>query len=112
MRLSQSEVKRFDETGKVEGTIQFGTKPSEAMHYSLERDDSNEISATYADGNMRVFVPAQLATTWATTDQVGLKHNQALDGENSLRILIEKDFKCLTVRPGEDDNFPNPLKSH
>jgi hypothetical protein len=32
----------------------------------------------------------------------------AADAE--LRIVVEKDFACLTAREGEDesDNFPNP----
>jgi len=32
------------------------------------------------------------------------------ESENPLRILVEKDFKCLQVRKDEDesDAFPNP----
>jgi len=51
-----------------------------------------------------------MLTTWATTDLVGLEHQIQLKGEEKLAILIEKDFKCLQERPGEDeeDMFPNP----
>jgi hypothetical protein len=41
---------------------------------------------------------------------VTLAGTQPAAQDAELRIVIEKDFACLTVREGEDesDNFPNP----
>jgi len=46
----------------------------------------------------------------AQPDEVSLQAEQPLgDGEN-LKLLVEKDFRCLSPREGEDDAdlFPNP----
>ena len=43
------------------------------------------------------------------TRQVGIEHNQSIGDESALRILVEKDFRCLQPRSDDDesDNFPN-----
>jgi len=110
LRLSQSEVTTFLEKGKVEAKSQFGPTNNEVLSYSLEKIETEKLSATYGDGHIKIFVPKKLGNTWATSDQVGIESNQKLDNKNQLRILIEKDFKCPTPRQGENesDNFPNP----
>jgi len=53
-----------------------------------------------------------LGQVWANSERVGLNHEQKVNGEASLTIVIEKDFQCLEPRPNEDqsDSFPNPAK--
>ena len=110
LRLSQSEVQAFAETGRVEERIQFGTGPGESLVYIVERAAGRQLSAAYAVGQIIVFVPADACSEWAATDQVGIESEMDLGDGGTLRILVEKDFKCLTERAGEDesDNFPNP----
>lgn len=110
LRLSQSEVEKLGKTGKVEEQIQFGTTEAETLRYIVESTGVREMGATYADNEIKVFVPSKLVAEWVSTDLVSLDHEMSLGGGNTLRILVEKDFKCLTPRSGEDesDNFPNP----
>lgn len=112
LRLSQSEVARFHETGQVTDGISFGAMPPVALTYKLERSSLPEITAGFSDNCISVYVPEEQAATWAVSEQeVGLEHLVRFDGSgHSLRVLIEKDFKCLAERSGEDesDNFPNP----
>ncbi len=113
LRLSQSEVAKFHETGRVEDGIRFGAQPGDLLTYALERTDTPEITATYSTDFICVFVPTEMANTWATAEQeIGMEHlaRFSLGDSGALRILIEKDFKCLADRPTEDesDNFPNP----
>lgn len=110
LRLSQSEVQAFAETGRVEDRIQFGTGPGESLAYIMERAAGRQLSAAYAAGQIIIFVPADAGSEWAATDQVAMENEMDLGEGNTLRILVEKDFKCLTERAGEDesDNFPNP----
>lgn len=112
-RLSQGEVAEFMEKGKVEAKIQFGSQSDEALVYAIEKKESGELSAIFSSGHIRVFVPKEKGEIWATTAQVGMEHSKKIDQDHTLHILVEKDFKCLTVRPGEDesDNFPNPSQS-
>lgn len=92
--------------------ISFGATPTVALSYRLERSDLPEMTASFSNNCICVYVPEDQASTWAGSEQeVGMEHLVRFDGNgNSLRILIEKDFKCLAERPGEDesDNFPNP----
>jgi hypothetical protein len=105
LRLSQSEVARLHDTGKVEDAIVFpsGTE----LRYCLETDAVIAVlTATFDNGNIRVSIPAQVATKWIESDQTSIEESGALG------LLIEKDFQCLH-RPPEsgEDSFPNPLAS-
>ena len=110
LRLSQGEVKAFAETGRAEDRIQFGTAPGESLAYIMERASDRQLSVSYAANQIIIFVPADAGADWAATDQVAMENEMDLGDGNTLRILVEKDFKCLTERAGEDesDNFPNP----
>lgn len=112
LRLSQSEVATFSETGSVSDSIGFGGSAGAVLTYALETTSAPEMSATFEGGSIKVFVPSDLAHNWATMEQeIGIEHLQRFpSNEGALRILVEKDFKCLADRPGEDesDNFPNP----
>jgi len=111
LRLSQSEVQRIAEQGRVEEVIEFGLQPHQRICYALQSDaQANDIYATFENSTITVHVPEQAVKTWAHSNQVGLQKDQFLSEEKSLKILIEKDFQCLTPRPGEDesDNYPHP----
>jgi len=43
------------------------------------------------------------ARRWAESEEVGIAATVGL-GDGALALLIEKDFPCLTTRPGEDDS--------
>lgn len=111
LRLSQSEVQVFADTGRVADRIQFGPAPEESLVYVLERANVRQLGASYATNQVKIFVPAEAGSEWAATGQVGMEGEMNLGGGGgTLSILVEKDFKCLTDRAGEDesDNFPNP----
>ncbi|MBI1224406.1 MAG: hypothetical protein GC192_04135 [Bacteroidetes bacterium] len=112
LRLSQSEVTKFHETGSVSDSISFGGILGAKLSYSLERTDMPDMSATFDNNQISVFVPTELGVRWATSvEEVGMEHLQRVAAiDEALRILVEKDFKCLAERPDADesDNFPNP----
>jgi hypothetical protein len=104
LRLSQSEVTRLRDTGKVEAAIEFA--PGKQLHYTLETG-STETGATLDDSRIVVTIPTTAAAAWIESDQTGIEASVG-----TLRLLIEKDFQCLhrAPVPGEDA-FPNPLAS-
>ncbi|MFN2456197.1 MAG: hypothetical protein ABR577_18490 [Pyrinomonadaceae bacterium] len=114
LRLTKPEVARIAEGLPLEETIMFGLEPHQRLSYALECSDNGEnITADYRDGHITVRLPQSIARKWATTDQISINGEQTLDGGGAtLRLLIEKDFACLTERRGAEDadTFPHPLE--
>lgn len=108
IRVTQSELREFDEKGSVQDAVNFGG--GRALVYRLSRAPGNqELSATYNADVIEVRVPEAAARQWCSTDLVTLSGTQSRDGVE-LRLVVEKDFACLKPREGEDesDNFPHP----
>jgi hypothetical protein len=103
LRLSQSEVVRLGETGRVEESIEFA--PGSGLLYALETGASPAVTATYENANIRVVLPKLVAKEWIESDQTGIEASTG-----TLKVLIEKDFQCLHREPeAGEDSFPNPL---
>ena len=107
LRLTQSEVKQFEETGEILDKIQFGTQE---LIYGLSIFNGSQAEVSYQPNIILVKVPEKEGNHWAATDQVGIEYSLKLNGDSDLKILIEKDFQCLKVRSGGEDadTFPNP----
>jgi len=114
LRLTQSEVQQFEKEGIVTESIQLGITEKERLNYKLQKSDGKEISAKLSENTLSVYIPDGMGNNWANTNLVGLSTEMPLEKDAFLSILVEKDFKCLTDRLGEDesDNFPNPLDKH
>jgi hypothetical protein len=113
LRLGESEVAQLIKGGRVSESTQFLPLAGGQLTYTLVTSpDEKEITARLADNEIKVTVPEVLGQGWANSGQVGLKHEQPINGEVSLSIAIEKDFRCLEPRSSEDqsDTFPNPAQ--
>ncbi len=108
LRLSQGEMRALAEQGEVEDRVSF--PGGAALRYRLRVDNKNlYISADYKSNLIDILVPRVQAERWFRTDLVTLSASQSL-GAGELRLILEKDWACLTPREGEDesDNFPHP----
>jgi hypothetical protein len=102
LRLSRSEVDALGQNGHVEECIQFS--PDRTLWYSVESAEVPAASASLEGSLIQVTLPRTEVNQWIETDQTGI---EAMQG--SLRLLIEKDFKCMHRDSVEDaDSFPNP----
>ena len=113
LRLGKSEVAQLTKDGVVHASTRFSAVPTAQLRYSLVTSlTDKEISAHLVDSEIKVTVPEKLAREWESSDQIGLKHEQQIDREGSLAIIIEKDFHSLEPRPDEDqsDSFANPFE--
>ncbi len=113
LRLGKGEVAQLAKDGSVYASIRFSAATNAQLRYSLVTSPTDkEISAQLVDSGIKVTVPEDLAREWANSEQIGLKHEQQIDREESLAILIEKDFHSLEPRPAEDqsDSFANPFE--
>lgn len=107
LRLAQQEVQQLAADGIVEQQTHFGA--NQYFSYSLEKYGEAELSAQLSACHIRIMIPAVMADAWAASNTISLENKWTTGPAQMLRILIEKDFKCLTDR-GEDESdlFPNP----
>lgn len=114
LRLSQTEVEQILEAGRVTQTVKFGTETSQQLRYALEKADILAMQATFNANEICVQIPLVMANDWASSNQVSLESYMLIEGEEQLRILVEKDFKCIDARKEEDESdlFPNPSETH
>ena len=114
LRLVKTEVERLADGQQVLETTRLGPGPADKLTYSLGIHlDNAPVQVCWAPGNLGVTVAGELAKELAETQRVTLEQDLTF-GDESLKVLIEKDFKCLTPRTEEDetDHFENPQESH
>ncbi|HEY5564024.1 MAG TPA: hypothetical protein VIL33_00445 [Rhodothermia bacterium] len=110
LRLTKSEVDELVSTGTVTELISFGPDPEQQLMYAVETRESGAIGCDYLPGSITVHLPSKEAATWADSEQVGFNADIDVGTAETLTVIVEKDFKCLTDRPGEDesDAYPHP----
>ena len=90
-------------------TTTFG--PGQELIYKVERSSkAGQATASYTGHQILVVLPDVQALSWIDTDQVSIIAGQDNGQEDGLSLLIEKDFRCLSDRPNEDEDdlFPHP----
>ena len=107
LRLTQSEVEAINNIGLVKEKTEFPNGQNFVYSLSVAENLKN-ISAEFSDGNMQILLPKEIAENWANSEVVGISAEV-----ESLKILVEKDFKCLTPRAGDEDTdtFPHPKEN-
>ena len=109
MRLTQSEILELQEVGQIEEVTEFPNGAS--LIYRIQKSD--HFNCELSKNVVSVSLDAEATNDWADSDLVSLGGELNLENGSKLSILVEKDFKCLTVRPeDETDMFPNPQKHH
>jgi len=111
LRLTQAEVETLNRQGLVTASTAFpgGRK----FHYEIESSPASVAPAAhFSEHRLTVRVPETAVLAWASSEQVSMSGEQRLDEGEVLTLLIEKDFRCLAPREGEDesDMFPHPLE--
>ena len=101
-RLAQSDVAALIKNRQLEDSVDFGVNK---LVYSLQIVDDYQLSATFNNNTITLFMPASMLTELAETDKVGFENIRHLP-----HLLVEKDFACLdNVAEDQSDNYPNPL---
>ena len=105
LRLTQSEVARLGDAGRVEETIEFGLEPRQQLVYTLEITTAEKnVYAAIENNRVTIFVPKTQADEWIKSEQVSIKIDQSIGGGKILSLLVEKDFACLEPRATEGDS--------
>jgi len=103
VRLTRSEVAAFGDHGFLEEITDFGNGQILVLRLASAPDIS--VGATFIDGRIEITLPEPDVRSWAASDQVAIK-----GGTQTIELLVEKDFTCLTPRDGDEDHdtFPHP----
>ncbi len=112
LRLSQGDVDQARQGGAVEACTRF--PDGSAFTYAFEVSETGTAGAAYEGKRLVIRLPAGEVSKWATDDSaVSLRRELPLPAGGELKLLVEKDFRCLTGRDDEDqtDLFPNPDSS-
>ncbi len=109
-RLSKTEVERFAKEGMLHETTNFGNN---VFRYTLQGIEENTMSAELTHAGITLLVPSKKLLQWAgSNSQVGISEKMGIGNNETLSLLLEKDFKCIDANPEEDqaDFFENPDK--
>jgi hypothetical protein len=108
LRLTKSEVKHLCDTRLIESAVGF--PGGRRLRYAVDTSAAGDaVTASYRDDTLLVSLPAKMVADWEKSEEITL--SGAVDiGGDTLSILVEKDFACLSPREGEDesDMFANP----
>lgn len=110
LRLQQGEVTRI---AAGESVAEHTRLPGGTLIYRLEVADTASVAARLSGATLTVTLPRKIAAAWADSQQVSIASEFETDDGESLSVLVEKDFKCLSPgkerSEGEDaDGFPHP----
>lgn len=115
LRLTQSEIARLGEVGRVEERINFSFNQTLVYELIVETDAESRaerLRASFNDNRITVKLPLILARELVETPRVGISDEQESGGEaGMLSLLIEKDFACLDGGDADEDQsdaYPNP----
>jgi hypothetical protein len=109
LRLKQEEVAQLAIGQSVEARMEFGPDAaSQHLVYRLESGDISQIDVGYSPNCVSIVLPHDKAQGWEKSSEIGFEDSVTLEGGKAMHVLIEKDFKCIDMRPGEGDCYPNP----
>lgn len=97
------------DSGVVAETTEF--PGGRTLGYRVESSPASVSPAAFFSGDqVTVRLPESDVLSWANSEQVSMPGEQTLDHGGTLKVLVEKDFACLTEREDEDesDMFPHP----
>ena len=107
LRLGQSEVGRIAAGRTVAGRMHL--PDGSVFAYRLQGREYGTPDVSIDDTGLMVSIDVGALRAWASGDAVSLRAHCA--GPSAvLEVIVEKDFACLSERPGDDDadSFPHP----
>lgn len=110
LRVTPEELARLVAGDVVAESVEFGPSGGPALRYELVGDAAaTQVVARHIEHTVRVIVPTAIVQRLADTEEIGIEAEQAIGDGRRLTILVEKDFRCLVPREGDDiDGFARP----
>jgi hypothetical protein len=110
LRVSRSELARFQSGGRIEETIHFTASPEAKLTYALESaSQSSLVKVRYGLNEVTVILSEARARIRGVEGEVGVYDTVDIGSAGSLDVIVEKDFACVDRSDKENsDTFPNP----
>ncbi|MBO9729285.1 MAG: hypothetical protein J7623_11670 [Chitinophaga sp.] len=106
-RLDKTDVELLETTGKVESITHIGAG---TLHFCVRGKDITDPVIKLEHDGVHLLLPNTRLTEWYAPEQVGFELILPNTDGSELKILVEKDFKCLTERDeDESQSFDNPM---
>ena len=105
-RLDKLDIAALEQQGKVEEDTRIGAG---ALHFCLKAKDTDKAGIKLEASAVHLSLPRQQVTQWIQTEQVAIEQELPNPDGSVLKILIEKDFKCITSDEDQSQAFDNPL---
>jgi hypothetical protein len=107
LRLRQSEVSQLAEKGQVGESVCL---PEGSFQYQLKlRSGLENLEAQLDPEGITVLLPAAWGKAWPSESRVGFEAVLKMEGNQTLYLLVEKDFVCLDRDlAGQEDQYPHP----
>lgn len=106
-RLDKTDIELLESTGKVESITHIGAG---TLHFCVRGKDITDPVIKLEHDGVHLLLPNTRLTEWYAPDQVGFELILPNTDGSELKILVEKDFKCLTERnEDESQSFDNPM---
>lgn len=106
-RLDKTDIELLETIGKVESITHIGAG---TLHFCLRGKDITDPVIKLEQDGVHLLVPLPQLAAWYAPDQVGFELILPNADGSELKILVEKDFKCLTERnEDESQSFDNPM---
>ncbi|NLR79439.1 DUF7009 family protein [Chitinophaga eiseniae] len=106
-RLDKTDLELLQNVGKVESITHIGAG---TLHFCIRGKDITDPIIKMEQDGVHLLLPLPQLDTWYLPDQVGFELILPNHDGSELKILVEKDFKCLTDRDEDDSqSFDNPM---
>ena len=111
LRVSRSELARFQAGERIEETIHFTAAPDATLTYALESaSNPPPVTVRYGSREVTVVLSQDQARIWGAQSEIGVYTTLDMGSAGSLEVAVEKDFACLDRSDEENgDTFVNPL---
>ena len=113
LRVGPAEVERLATGKSVEEMIRFGPTPEQTLCYMIETShDVSTVEAIFHANCIRILLPLVMAEKWGRGNEIGIESHRPIGAGATLKVLIEKDFKCIDGRADDEelDAYPNPKR--
>ena len=107
LRLSKTDLRVLEENKTVTERTSFGATQ---LVYELKPvGDCETLSANFENNTITIVIPASFSSVWNANEIVSIDSQQDIGNNETLYILVEKDFQCLdkTIED-QTDYFINP----
>lgn len=106
IRLNKIDLDKLHNDGEVWTVSQLGNT---SFSYGVKSIERGEMKVEMENNRLQFCLNVDQINKWHSTSEVGYSSIQENEDGSTLKLLIEKDFKCLTDRnEDESRNFENP----